>query len=76
MLNPNTTITTDTTPQASLIHPGHELYDVARSSWNLAVDQRPACICVATEVAHVQAALAYAREHGLTVASQSTGSRT
>lgn len=73
MLNPNTTITTGTTPQASLIHPGHELYDVARASWNLAVDQRPACICVATEVQHVQRALAYAREHGLTVASQSTG---
>src|SRR5690349_7959498 len=73
MLNLNTTIITDTTPQASLIHPGHELYDVARASWNLAVDQRPACICVATEVEHVQSALAYAREHGLTVATQSTG---
>src|SRR5262249_47324383 len=73
MLNPNTTITTGTTPQASLIHPGHELYDVARASWNLAIDQRPACICVATEVEHVQGALSYARDHGLTVASQSTG---
>ncbi|MGZ4393468.1 MAG: FAD-binding protein, partial [Gaiellaceae bacterium] len=73
MLNPNTTITTGTTPQASLIHPGHELYDVARASWNLAVEQRPACICLATEVEHVQSALGYAREHGLTVASQSTG---
>jgi FAD binding domain-containing protein len=73
MLNPNTTITTGTTHQASLIHPGHELYDVARASWNLAIVQRPACICVATEVEHVQSALAYAQAHGLTVASQSTG---
>jgi FAD/FMN-containing dehydrogenase len=56
-----------------LIHPGQEAYDASRAAWNLAVDQHPACICVATEVEHVQAALAYARAHGLTVAAQTTG---
>ena len=78
MLNPDSTITTagidpHAGSPATFIHPGDEGYDAARAAFNLATDQRPACICVATEVAHVQAAMTYAREHGLTVASQTTG---
>lgn len=61
------------TDRAVLIEPGSEHYDAAREAWNLDVDQRPACISVATEVAHVQAAVHYARAHGLTLAPQTTG---
>jgi hypothetical protein len=68
MLNTNTLIS-----PLGLIPPGHEQYDAARAAWNLNVDQRPACVCVATEVEHVQAAIAYARENGLRVAAQTTG---
>jgi FAD/FMN-containing dehydrogenase len=57
----------------ALIWPADEHYDRARAAWNLHVDQRPACICVATRVEHVQAAVAYARANGLQVAAQSTG---
>ncbi len=56
-----------------LIHPGSDAYDGARRAWNLRSDQRPACVCVARSVEDVQAAVAYAREHALTVAAQSTG---
>src|ERR671927_2023586 len=48
-------------------------YDTARRAWNLHADQRPAAVCVATCVEHVQAAVAYARDHGLKVAAQTTG---
>jgi FAD binding domain len=56
-----------------LLWPGSEQYDIARQAWNLDVDQEPACICVATQVEHVQAAVRYAAENGLTVAAQTTG---
>ena len=57
----------------TLIHPGSDAYDAARQAWNLDVDQRPACVCIARRVEDVQAAVAYARDNGLTVAAQSTG---
>lgn len=57
----------------ALIQPDDEQYDAARAAFNLVADQRPACICMATEVEHIQAALAYARENGLTLATQTTG---
>lgn len=56
-----------------LVLPGSPSYDRARQSWNLAVDQRPAAVCTATRVEHVQAAIAYAREHGWRIAPQTTG---
>ncbi|MDX6728074.1 MAG: hypothetical protein QOK49_2879 [Baekduia sp.] len=56
-----------------LILPHSPSYDTARRAWNLHADQRPAAVCVATTVAHVQAALAYARSRGLRVAAQTTG---
>ena len=62
-----------TAPPLRLITPDHPDYDVARSAWNLAVDQRPAAVCVATSVEEVQAAIAHARAHGLRVAAQTTG---
>lgn len=56
-----------------VVLPDSALYDHARRGWNLAADQRPAAVCVATCAEHVQAAMAYARAHGLTVAAQTTG---
>jgi FAD/FMN-containing dehydrogenase len=53
--------------------PGATGYDSARQAWNLAADQRPAAVCVARSIGDVQFALAYAREHGLTIAAQTTG---
>src|SRR5690348_1094904 len=60
-------------PRPALIEPDSDAYDAARRAWNLHVDQRPAAVCVARSVADVQAALGYARDHGLTVAAQTTG---
>jgi hypothetical protein len=56
-----------------LITPDCADYDDARRAWNLAVDQRPAAICIARSVKDVQAAIAHAREQGLRVAAQTTG---
>lgn len=56
-----------------LIFPDSSHYDTARRAWNLHADLCPAAIGVATCVEHVQAALAYARAHGLRVATQTTG---
>ncbi len=55
------------------IGPDSDQYDAARQSWNLHVDQRPACVWIARCVQDIQAAIAYARANGLTVAAQSTG---
>jgi hypothetical protein len=56
-----------------LVTPTDAEYDDARRAWNLDVDQRPAAVCVARRVEHVQAAIAHARAHGLRVAAQTTG---
>jgi FAD/FMN-containing dehydrogenase len=56
-----------------LIRPESAEFDVVRQAWNLHSDQRPACVCVATRVEHVQAAVAFARANGLRVAAQTTG---
>jgi FAD/FMN-containing dehydrogenase len=61
------------TAASTLIHPGSAGYDSARLAFNLAADQRPACVCIAHSVEDVQAAVVYAREHGLTIAAQATG---
>jgi len=57
-----------TTPDSSSPH-----YDTARRAWNLHADQRPAAVCVATSVEHVQAAVGYARAHRLRIAARTTG---
>jgi FAD/FMN-containing dehydrogenase len=56
-----------------LVLPDSVHYETARRAWNLHADQRPAAVCVATCVEHVQGAVRYARAHGLRVATQTTG---
>jgi FAD/FMN-containing dehydrogenase len=60
-------------PMAPVVLPDSPHYDTARRAWNLHANQRPAAVCVATRVEHVQAAIAYARTHGLRIAAQTTG---
>ena len=48
-------------------------WDTARQAFNLAVDQRPAAVVHPADARDVIAAVAFAREHGLRVAPQSTG---
>lgn len=56
-----------------LIRPGDPGYDTARELFNGAIDKRPALIARCTSPGDVRAALAYAREHGLTVAVRGGG---
>jgi FAD/FMN-containing dehydrogenase len=67
------TTTADQVVAPSISLPGSPNYERDRAAWNLTADQRPAAVCVATNVAHVQAAVAYARVRGLRVAAQATG---
>jgi FAD/FMN-containing dehydrogenase len=63
-----------TTLTASLTAlPGSPDYEIGRRAWNLTADQRPAAVCIASSVGDVQAAIAYARAHGLHVAAQVSG---
>jgi hypothetical protein len=64
-----------TDSEITVIEPGDAGYDELRRGWNLAADQHPAAIVTAGTVEDVQAALAYAAEHDLTVATQGTGHR-
>jgi FAD/FMN-containing dehydrogenase len=56
-----------------LFEPGDAGYDVARTAWNLAVDQRPAAVARPRTAEDVQAIVAFARERGLRIAPQGTG---
>jgi FAD/FMN-containing dehydrogenase len=67
---PMSTTSIDVPP---LVRPDDPEYDDARRAWNLHADQRPAAVCLASRVEHVQVALAYATAHGLKVAAQVTG---
>lgn len=72
------TLTADlTTLRSSLAGPlvvaGDPSWAEARRAWNLAVDQRPAAVALATGVEDVAAAIAFARASGLRVAAQGTG---
>jgi FAD/FMN-containing dehydrogenase len=60
-------------PPLPLVLPDSPHYDTARRPWNLHADQRPAAVCVGTCIEHVQAAVRYARAHGLRVAARTTG---
>ncbi len=53
--------------------PGDAAWDEARTAWNLAVDQRPACIAVPANADDVVALVGWARESGLRIAVQATG---
>ena len=68
----NTTMTGPVADRLPVVLPGSAGYDAARRAWNLTADQRPAAAVEARSVQDVQAALAYAREHGLRVAPQTT----
>ncbi|KAA1420832.1 FAD-binding oxidoreductase [Nocardioides humilatus] len=53
--------------------PCHDAYDLRRTAWNLAVDQRPAAIALPRSAAEVATVVRLAAENGLKVAPQSTG---
>jgi FAD/FMN-containing dehydrogenase len=53
--------------------PGDPGWDEARATFNVLVDQQPIAVAVAADEQDVAAVVAYAREHGLRVAPQSTG---
>lgn len=53
--------------------PGEPGYDVARSPWNLAADQRPAAVAEPADPYEVAAVVRAARGAGMRVAPQSTG---
>jgi FAD/FMN-containing dehydrogenase len=55
------------------VRPGGERYDLARSAWNLAVDQRPAAVVLAETADDVRAAVRLAAGRGLRIAAQGTG---
>jgi FAD/FMN-containing dehydrogenase len=53
--------------------PGDPGWDVARSAWNLAVDQHPAAVAIPADAGDVAAAVRFAREQNLRVCVQGTG---
>ena len=61
-----------TASHPDLILPGDPRYDVARSSFNVLVDQRPAAIALPSDAAGVASAIALAHREGLRVAPQAT----
>jgi FAD/FMN-containing dehydrogenase len=69
----STTVTFDANFTGELIRPDDPGYDTARQLFNGAIDKRPALIARCTGPADVRAALAHAREHGLTVAVRGGG---
>jgi FAD binding domain-containing protein len=57
----------------TVVNPGDDDWDAARSAWNLTADQRPAAVVFPENADDVAAAVASARENGLRVAAQGTG---
>ncbi len=54
--------------------PGDDGYDTARQTWNITTfDQRPAVVVMPSSSADVASAVAFAREHGLSIAAQGGG---
>jgi FAD/FMN-containing dehydrogenase len=68
--------TLDSQFTGELIRPGDPGYDEARQVFNGMIDKRPALIARCATTQDVQAALAYAREHGLIVAVRGGGHST
>ena len=59
--------------RGSVLAPGDDGWDEARTPWNVAFDQHPALIVVPANSADVQAAVRFATANGLRVAPQSSG---
>jgi UDP-N-acetylenolpyruvoylglucosamine reductase len=59
--------------RGSVLTPGDDGWDEARTPWNLAVDQHPAVIAVPANSADVQAVVRFATANGLRIAPQGTG---
>jgi FAD/FMN-containing dehydrogenase len=59
--------------RGSVLAPGDEGWDEARTPWNVAFDQQPAVIVVAADSADVQEAVRFATANDLRVAPQGTG---
>ena len=57
----------------TVVASGDADWDLARSAWNLTVDQRPAAVIFPANVDDVAAAVAVARDNGLRIAAQGTG---
>ena len=57
----------------TVVKPGDDDWDEARSAWNLTVDQRPAAVVFPESADDVTAAVGSARASGLRVAAQGTG---
>ncbi len=71
-----TQATLDSSFTGELIRPDDPGYEEARKLFNGMIDRRPALIARCADAADVQAALAYAREQGLTVAVRGGGHST
>src|SRR6059058_1956920 len=69
----STPTTVGKTFAGELIRPGDADYDDARRVFNGAIDKRPALIARCTGPSDVQAGLAIAREHDLTIAVRGGG---
>ena len=59
--------------RGTLLLPGDPGYDTARTIWNAMIDRRPAVIVRATDASDVQAAVNFARTHGLLLAVRAGG---
>jgi FAD/FMN-containing dehydrogenase len=59
--------------RGSVLAPGDEGWDAARTPWNVAFEQNPALIVVPANSADVQAVVRFATANGLRVAPQGTG---
>src|SRR3954447_3616165 len=59
--------------RGSVLAPGDDGWDEARTPWNLAIEQHPALIVVPANSADVQEVVRFAAANGLRVAPQGTG---
>jgi hypothetical protein len=78
---PMATLDTTRTPADSLrarltgvvVAPGDATWDAARQAFNLSLDQRPTAVAFPVDETDVASVVAFARDHGLRIAPQSTG---
>ena len=61
------------TLRGTLLRPGDDGYDEARTVWNAMIDRRPALIARCAGVADVMASVDFAREHDLVLAVKAGG---